>query len=84
MDYNLYFFKLADFPHPDHVVRVDHPLAQYERSANGRLSVVVPLQLIPGEKGEATPILVKFMCLNSCVGGINRRPLAVMFTLEQK
>uniref|UniRef100_H2ZH73 Cellular tumor antigen p53 n=1 Tax=Ciona savignyi TaxID=51511 RepID=H2ZH73_CIOSA len=31
---------------------------------------------------EYTTVLYKFMCLSSCVGGINRRPLNVVFNLE--
>ncbi|XP_064092030.1 cellular tumor antigen p53-like isoform X3 [Macrobrachium nipponense] len=69
------------FPYPTHVVRADHPEAKYEESLTGRLSVVVPLdKLVDGS--DFTPILLRFMCLGSCVGGINRRPIAIILTLE--
>ncbi|XP_066939566.1 tumor protein 63-like isoform X4 [Macrobrachium rosenbergii] len=69
------------FPYPTHVVRADHPEAKYEESLTGRLSVVVPLdKLVDGS--DYTPILLRFMCLGSCVGGINRRPIAIILTLE--
>ncbi|KAK3854019.1 hypothetical protein Pcinc_039468 [Petrolisthes cinctipes] len=70
-----------DFPYPEYVVRADHPLADYVQGANGRLAVVVPLD--PLQDGpDYTPILLRFMCLGSCVGGINRRPIAIILTLE--
>nr|AST14857.1 tumor suppressor protein p53 [Macrobrachium olfersii] len=69
------------FPYPTHVVRADHPEAKYEESLTGRLSVIVPLdKLVDGS--DFTPILLRFMCLGSCVGGINRRPIAIILTLE--
>ena len=45
------------------------------------MSVVVPLDK-PQEGSSFFPMLMKFMCLGSDVGGINRRPLKVIFTLE--
>ncbi|RXG69792.1 Cellular tumor antigen p53 [Armadillidium vulgare] len=70
-----------DFPHINHVIRADHPRASYESTSSGRLSVVVPLDF-PESRNEAIPILFKFMCHNSCVGGIHRRPMVVLLTLE--
>lgn len=70
-----------DFPYPNHVVRADHPAAIYQESASGRLSVVVPLDLQQNGPDYAL-ILLRFMCLGSCVGGISRRPIAIVLTLE--
>ncbi|XP_068247070.1 uncharacterized protein [Palaemon carinicauda] len=70
-----------DFPYPAHVVRADHPEAKYEENPNGRLSVIVPLDILV-DGSDYTPILLRFMCLGSCVGGINRRPIAIILTLE--
>ncbi|KAK8720268.1 hypothetical protein OTU49_013461, partial [Cherax quadricarinatus] len=55
-----------DFPYPEHVVRADLPEARYIKSASGRLLVVVPVG--PWQDGsDYTPILLRFMCLGSCV-----------------
>ncbi|XP_045115515.1 uncharacterized protein LOC123507053 isoform X2 [Portunus trituberculatus] len=70
-----------DFPYPNHVVRADHPAALYQESPSGRLSVVVPLDLHQNSPDYAL-ILLRFMCLGSCVGGINRRPISIVLTLE--
>ena len=48
---------------------------------SGRLSVRFPVQQ-PHEGSDRTRELLKFMCLGSDVGGINRRPLKVIFSLE--
>ncbi|XP_042220943.1 uncharacterized protein LOC121865498 isoform X1 [Homarus americanus] len=72
-----------DFPFTEHVVRADHPGARYVTSSSGRLSVVVPLDTLQ-DGSEYTPILLRFMCLGSCVGGINRRPIAIILTLENR
>ncbi|KAK7062972.1 induces growth arrest or apoptosis depending on the physiological circumstances and cell type [Halocaridina rubra] len=71
-----------EFPYPEHVVRADHPDAKYLTSPCGRLSVRVPLDATDGLC--YAPILLRFMCLGSCVGGINRRPIAIILTLEDR
>ena len=43
--------------------------------------MIFPVQR-PHEGTDRTRELIKFMCLGSCIGGINRRPLKVIFTLE--
>ena len=74
----------AGFAFPEHLIRFDNPNAMYcEDFESGRLSVVVPL----GQNQAGTssvPMFMKFMCLGSDVGGINRRPLRVVFTLEDE
>ncbi|XP_050691320.1 cellular tumor antigen p53-like isoform X3 [Eriocheir sinensis] len=70
-----------DFPYPNHVVRADHPAAHYQQSQSGRLSVVVPLDLQQSSP-DYVLILLRFMCLGSCVGGISRRPISIVITLE--
>ncbi|XP_045618684.1 uncharacterized protein [Procambarus clarkii] len=70
-----------DFPYPEHVIRADHPEARYIKGTSGRLSVTVPLDTLQ-DGSDYTPVLLRFMCLGSCVGGINRRPIAVILTLE--
>jgi len=68
--------------HPTHLIRMDGRDTLYcDDQDSGRLSVLFPV-LTPHQGSEFTHKLIKFMCLGSDVGGINRRPLKVIFTLE--
>lgn len=70
-------------PAPLHLLRCEHKRAQYvEDPYTGRLSVVIPHET-PQAGTEWVTNLFQFMCFGSCVGGINRRPLQLIFTLEQ-
>ena len=71
-----------NFPCLLHLIRFDSTDALYcEDLESGRLSSIVPLD--PHQEGSSSSLLlIKFMCLGSDVGGINRRPLQVVFTLE--
>ncbi|KAK3803643.1 hypothetical protein RRG08_023358 [Elysia crispata] len=70
-------------PAPSHLVRCEHKLARYEDDRNtGRQSVVLPHES-PQAGSEWVTNLFQFMCLGSCVGGPNRRPLQIVFTLEK-
>ena len=63
-----------NFAFPDHLIRVDGEDPSYqEDSISGRLSVLFPV---------VERRLLKFMCLGSDLGGINRRPVKLVFTLE--
>jgi len=66
----------------DHLIRVDNDFAMYEEDQESkRLSVIIPVQ--PPQAGSLSfAVPIKFMCLGSDVGGINRKPLKVIFTLE--
>ncbi|XP_041377470.1 tumor protein 63-like isoform X2 [Gigantopelta aegis] len=70
-------------PAPTHLVRCEHKLAKYvEDSYTGRQSVLLPHE--PPQAGsEWVTNLFQFMCLGSCVGGPNRRPIQIVFTLER-
>lgn len=70
-------------PSPTHLVRCDHQYAQYQDNPyTGRQSVVIPYE--SAQAGSEWVVnLYQFMCLGSCVGGPNRRPLQVVFTLEK-
>ena len=69
-------------PAPSHLLRCEHPMAMYtEDSASRRHSVVAPLDQ-PQVGASWTTYLYQFMCFSSCVGGLNRRPVQVIFTLE--
>ena len=66
----------------EHLIRVQHDAAVYEcDEVSKRLSVVVPFDR-PQVGTDYCVHLFKFMCLGSDVGGINRRPVRVVFTLE--
>ncbi|CAG0914915.1 unnamed protein product [Notodromas monacha] len=65
-----------------HLIRAECGSAVYEEDPESkRLSVKLPLGR-PEPGANWTTLLFKFMCLGSCVGGINRRALQVIFTLE--
>ena len=66
------------------MIRVNHNTAIYETDqVSQRLSVIVPVER-PQPGGETFDFSLRFMCLGSDVGGINRRPLKVIFTLEDQ
>lgn len=70
-------------PAPAHLVRCEHKLARYaEDQSTCRQSVIIPHET-PQAGAEWVTNLFQFMCLGSCVGGPNRRPLQIVFTLEQ-
>jgi len=69
--------------YPHHLIRMDGETSNYrEDHESKRLSVVFPVHT-PHQGTDKVSKLMKFMCLGSDVGGINRRPLKVIFTLEE-
>ena len=72
--------------HPDqheHVIWAhENVYAEYDKNdISGRVSVVTPFG-IPHMGSTFVAQIYKFTCIGSCVGGINRRATAVIFSLE--
>ncbi|XP_043190374.1 cellular tumor antigen p53-like isoform X2 [Amphibalanus amphitrite] len=67
----------------DHVIRAEHDDAVYQEggTTKERRSVVVPYERPPPGTLDYL-VSYRFCCMNTCVGGINRRRLMVLFTLE--
>ncbi|XP_064604269.1 cellular tumor antigen p53-like [Liolophura sinensis] len=69
-------------PAPSHLVRCEHQLSHcLDDPSTGRHSVLTPYQQ-PQAGCPHLTYLYQFMCLGSCVGGPNRRPMQIVFTLE--
>ena len=67
-----------------HLIICSDPTAIYkEDGTTGRMSVIMAYKT-PQIGTEHTTYLLTFKCFLSCVGGLNRRQIQTVFTLENK
>ena len=70
---------------PSHVLRCDSMTSKYvQDEVTDRLSVVVPILADPHKIEEPLQQqhFFRMMCFSSCPGGLGRRPVGILFTLE--
>nr|XP_027221693.1 cellular tumor antigen p53-like isoform X2 [Penaeus vannamei] len=78
--YNCKSIQNCDPNLAEHLVQVEGEGCEYS-FINDRYMVTVPLR--PPPPGEvSSTLLIKIMCLTSCVGGPNRRPFCIVLTLR--
>ncbi|KAF0292522.1 Tumor protein p73 [Amphibalanus amphitrite] len=67
--------------HVRHVLQTQHARFRYDENGD-RCSVVVPLEPLQPAT-DHYEVLYEFTCMNTCVGGMNRRRILALFTLEE-
>lgn len=64
------------------MIRCEHDSTRYDKDdSTKRLSCVTPLSY-PQPGSETTTLTYKFVCKTSCPSGMDRKPISVIFTLE--
>ncbi|CAH1774534.1 unnamed protein product [Owenia fusiformis] len=68
--------------HKSHLIRCENPnTVYYTDQLTNRESLTIPFEE-PQAGSDTSVSLFQFMCYSSCVGGLNRRPIQIIFTLE--
>jgi hypothetical protein len=66
----------------DHVIRIDHAEAIYDYDESSKRPSVYVALGHPQAGTDWVTVAFKFVCQNSCISGMKRRPIEVIFTLE--
>ncbi|VVC37991.1 p53-like transcription factor, DNA-binding,p53, DNA-binding domain,p53 tumour suppressor family,p53/RUNT- [Cinara cedri] len=70
------------FTHLEHVLRCDNDSTTYHIDQNSKRKSVVTLLSRPEHGSDSTRLSYRFVCKTSCFSGMQRRPIIVIFTLE--
>lgn len=76
---NLYFIG---FTYLNHVLRCDNDTTTYHTDQISKRKSVVTLLSRPEHGLDSTRLSYRFVCKTSCCSGMRRRPIIVIFTLE--
>ncbi|KAK3735757.1 hypothetical protein QZH41_008909, partial [Actinostola sp. cb2023] len=70
-------------PAPKHLLRCENESTKYQTCQfTGRHSITIPVREFEVGVNYFTE-MIQFMCFNSCPGGLNRRAINVIFSLEK-
>ncbi|XP_026818673.1 cellular tumor antigen p53-like isoform X1 [Rhopalosiphum maidis] len=68
--------------HLEHVIRCDNESTTYHIDEVSKRKSVVTLLSRPEHESDSTRLSYRFVCKTSCISGMQRRPIIVIFTLE--
>lgn len=80
--YNILIYIFVGFTHLDHVIRCDNESTTYHIDPVSKRKSVVTLLSRPEHGLDTTRLSYRFVCKTSCLSGMQRRPIIVIFTLE--